>query len=186
MQAATAGRTLVSEMKETSTVARSGANGRSAGSRLRALRRSITVTRGSSRRPQIDLPVGDIEGDHPRRAALQQAIGEAAGRGADVEAVTAVDVDPERAQRVVELDPAAGDESRARIDHELGVGLDQLARAQRDRAVAADTHGAGANGAGGRRARRKQAPISEHSVDSRLLHRCNGTGNRQMQGFRRF
>ena len=128
----------------------------------------------------VELPVGDVEGDHVRRAALQQAVGEAAGRGADVEAVAAGDVDPERVERVGELDPAARDEARARVDDELGVRLDQLARAQRDGAVAADAHLAGTHGARRRRARRKEAALSKHSVDSGLLHGCNGTGKSVM------
>jgi hypothetical protein len=33
-----------------------------------------------------ELPVPDVERDDARRAALQQAVGEAAGRSADVEA----------------------------------------------------------------------------------------------------
>ena len=48
--------------------------------------------------PQVDLPVGDVERGHPGGAALQQAVGEAAGRGADVEAVAPGDVDAERAR----------------------------------------------------------------------------------------
>ncbi len=33
----------------------------------------------------IELAVADVERDHARRPALQQHVGEAAGRGADVE-----------------------------------------------------------------------------------------------------
>ena len=33
----------------------------------------------------VELAVADVERDHARRAALQQHVGEAAGRGADVE-----------------------------------------------------------------------------------------------------
>ena len=58
-------------MKETSTAARLGTNGSSAGSRSRALRRSITVTRSSLRKPPVELAVGDVERDHARGAALQ-------------------------------------------------------------------------------------------------------------------
>ena len=37
----------------------------------------------------LELPVADVEGDHAPRAALEQAVGEAARGGADVEAKTA-------------------------------------------------------------------------------------------------
>ena len=36
---------------------------------------------------RMELPVADVDGDHARRAALEQHVGEAAGRRADVEAV---------------------------------------------------------------------------------------------------
>jgi hypothetical protein len=61
---------------------------------------------------QVDLAVGDVDRGDPGGAALQQAVGEAAGGGADVEAVAARDVDAERLERVLELDPPAGDEAR--------------------------------------------------------------------------
>ena len=35
----------------------------------------------------MELPVADVDRDHPRGAGLEQAVGEAAGRGADVGAV---------------------------------------------------------------------------------------------------
>ena len=54
-----------------------------------------------------------------RRAVLQQAVGEAAGRGADVEAAAARRVEAERRQRVGELHPAARDEARALVDGDL-------------------------------------------------------------------
>ena len=60
----------------------------------------------------VDLAVGDVDRGDPGRAPLQHAVGEAAGRGADVEAVAVGDVDPQRLERVVQLDPAAGDEPR--------------------------------------------------------------------------
>ena len=85
-QRATAGSTLASEMNETSTVARRGENGswRGRGPRVDALdhRHPLVVAK-----PPVELAVRDVERDHPRRAALEQAVGEAAGGGADVEAV---------------------------------------------------------------------------------------------------
>ena len=52
-------------------------------------------------------------------AALEQAVGEAAGRGADVERAAAGDGDAERVERVGELDAAAGDVRRRAVDLEL-------------------------------------------------------------------
>ena len=67
---------------------------------------------------RVELPVADVERDHPRRAALEQHVGEPAGRGADVERIETGDVDPERVERVGELVPAAGDVRRRRLDLE--------------------------------------------------------------------
>ena len=104
-----------------------------------------------------------------------------AGRGADVEAVAPRDVDAERVERVVELDPAPGDEARALLEPEVGLGVDQLAGAQRDRPVLADPDLAGADRAGGRGARRKEAPLGQNRVYPRLgadSPRRNGTAVR--------
>ena len=57
----------------------------------------------------VDLPVADVERDDARGAALQQHVGEAAGRGADVERLAPVDGDAEGVERVRELEPAAAD-----------------------------------------------------------------------------
>ena len=51
----------------------------------------------------------DVEGDHANGAALQQHVGEAAGRCADVERLAAVDRDAERVERVRQFDAAAAD-----------------------------------------------------------------------------
>ena len=64
--------------------------------------------------PLVQLPVADVDGDHARGAALQQDVGEAAGRGADVEAVEARRIDAERVERVRELLAAARDVRRGR------------------------------------------------------------------------
>ena len=122
-----------------------------------------------------DLAVGDVDRRDPGGAALQHAVAEAAGRGADVEAVAAGEVDRQRLERVLELDPAPRDEARAGVDEQVGLGLDQLARPQRERAVASDPDLARPHGAGGRRARREQAPLGENGVYAGLLHRRNGT-----------
>ena len=90
--------------------------------------RSITVTRGIVAKTPVELPVGDVERDHPVGAALQQAVGEPAGRGADVEAGAPGDVDPKRVEGVLELDPAARDVALRLGQRQLGVLGDELAR----------------------------------------------------------
>ena len=67
------------------------------------VRRARARRRGSSAQPRVELAVADVERDHPRRAALQQAVGEAAGRGAEVETVASRRIDAERVERVREL-----------------------------------------------------------------------------------
>ncbi len=54
-----------------------------------------------------ELPVPDIDGIDASRAALQQHVGEAAGRGADVEGDGTGGVDAEMVERMGELDAAA-------------------------------------------------------------------------------
>ena len=75
----------------------------------------------------MELPVADVERDHARGAALEEDVGEAAGRGADVEAVAPGRVDAERVERVRELLAAARDEPRPALDVELGRLVDLLA-----------------------------------------------------------
>ena len=115
-QSSTAGRILASEMKETSTVARSRREGQVGGLELAGVEPLDHVDPRVLAQPPVELAVGDVERDHPGGAALQQAVGEAAGRGADVEAVEPGDVDAERVERVVELEPAARDEARPLVD----------------------------------------------------------------------
>ena len=79
----------------------------------------------------MELPVADVDRDHARRAGLQQAVGEAARRRADVGAVASGDVDPERVERVLQLLPSPRDEARRPLDLELDVVGDLLARACR-------------------------------------------------------
>ena len=68
---------------------------------------------------RVQLPVAHVERDHPPRTRLQEAIGEAASRGADVEAVLPGRVDAEPLERVRELLAAARDEARRALDLEL-------------------------------------------------------------------
>ena len=59
------------------------------------------------REARIELSVTDIDGDDLRRAAREQNVGEASGRGADVEADEAPRIEREGVERGGKLDPAA-------------------------------------------------------------------------------
>ena len=72
----------------------------------------------------MELAVAHVDRHDPRRAPLEQAVGEAAGRRAEVEAVEAGHVEAHGVERVGELLPAAGDEARRRLDRQLRVLVD--------------------------------------------------------------
>ena len=120
-----------------------------------------------SKRP-LELSVRDVERDHARGAALKQAVGEAAGRGADVEAVEAGHVEAERVERVRELDPAPRYIGAILGDAQLGVGLDQLARLGDARAAGADQRRGPARIASAARARERVRPRSAITVSARF------------------
>ena len=126
----------------------------------------------------VQLAVGDVERDDVRGAALQQAVGEAAGRGADVQAAAPGGVDARRVERVGELDPAARDEARALVDGHLDVLGDDLARLGRAlAAAAAQAHLAGHDRRRGAGARGEEPALGEQGVEAELGHRraANGT-----------
>jgi hypothetical protein len=98
---ASAGSTSVSEMNDRSPVTRS----KSAGADLlRASARAHSASRwpprARRRAPWVQLAVADVDAHHLRGAVLQQAVGEAAGGLADVEAVQPVTSRPPRATRL--------------------------------------------------------------------------------------
>ena len=115
---------------------------------------------------QVDLAVGDVERGHARGAALQQAVGEATGRCARVEAFASRHVDAKGLDRVVELDSAARDEARRLLESKIRLRVDELAGPERNRPIRADTDLARADRAGGGRARRKEAPLGQNRVYS--------------------
>ena len=132
-QLATAGRTLRSEMKETSTVGEIRRERKVLRPSSRALTRSITVTRGSSRRLPVELPVADVERDH----ALRRRAGAGSRVKPPVEAPTSrqsrpATAIPSSSSAFCELDPAARNEARGRLDDQLVPSSDQLARLQRE------------------------------------------------------
>ena len=82
--------------------------------------------------PPGELAVADVERDHVARAAVEQHVGEAAGRGADVERDAARDVEVKRVERVGELEPAAADPGMiGRAYRDLGAGRRRACRPSR-------------------------------------------------------
>jgi hypothetical protein len=76
----------------------------------------------------VELPIADVESDHPCSAPLEEDVGEAAGRGSDIDAIEAGRVDAEPIEPVRELLPSARDVRRQALDLELGVLRNLLAR----------------------------------------------------------
>ena len=171
-------------MKETSTDGQVGREGQ-VGGLQRA--RVEALDHGHARvlaQAPVELAVGDVDRGDALGAALQQAVGEAAGRGADVEAVAPGDVDAERLERVLELDAAARDVARALVDDQrrvaarpAGSAAAPPARPRRPaprppapRPAAAERDG--------------NSPCSrQNRVYPGLLHRRNGTASRRIASF---
>src|SRR6478752_9556077 len=79
---------------------------------------------GVGAEPRMQLAVADVERDHARRTALEQDVGEAAGRGPDIDAVEAGRVDAEPVEPVRELLSAARDVGLLRLHRQLGALVD--------------------------------------------------------------
>ena len=76
----------------------------------------------------VQLAVADVERDHVGGAALQPDVGEAAGRGADVERDASGGIDGKDVERVRELDATAAHPRMIRTgDANLGIDPDQAA-----------------------------------------------------------
>ena len=74
----------------------------------------------------MELAVADVDRDHATRTRLEQAVGEAARRGADIRAVAPFDLDGERCQCGGELLASARDERRGPLDAQLHLVVDLL------------------------------------------------------------
>ena len=107
--AATAGRIWRSEMNETSMTTMSTGPGQIGERQMPGVEVLDDDDARIVAQPPVELPVADVERDDARGAALQQHVGEAAGRGADVERLAAGDGDAEGVERVRELQAAAAD-----------------------------------------------------------------------------
>ena len=119
---------------------------------------------------RVELPATHVERYDPRCASLEQAVGEAARRGADVEAVRVGRVDAECVERVRELLAASRNEWRRPLDRELGVLVDLLAGL----CVAGDE--AGQHERLRLRARLREAALDEEDIEA-LLHRGSSTSS---------
>ena len=64
---------------------------------------------GVTAQPRVQLAVAHVHGVHAQRAALEEDVGETAGRGAQVAADQPLGIQPEALQGVLELRPAPGD-----------------------------------------------------------------------------
>jgi hypothetical protein len=71
--------------------------------------------------PGVELGPPDIDADHVRRAGLEHAVGETAGRGAHVEHVRAAQVERESLERGGEFFAAATHEARRLIHGEIEI-----------------------------------------------------------------
>ena len=109
-------------MNEASTTTRSGGGAKSSRREIARVDALAHVDARVVAELVGELAVADVDRDDARGAALEQAVGEAAGGRADVEAALALRRDAERVERdAVELVAAARDEARARGDGERRV-----------------------------------------------------------------
>ena len=121
-----------------------------------------------------ELPVARVDGHDLARAALEQAVGESAGRRADVEAAQPAHVDAGAVEGVRELLAAAAHERR-RLAHLDGRTLgDRLRGPRRDRAI--DAHVARHHERAGALTRGREATLDECNVEARARARASGWG----------
>ena len=76
----------------------------------------------------MELPVADVDGVDVGRAALEQAVGEAAGRGPGIEGAPAGDGDREAVQCGLELEAAPADVGRRGPEQDDGLVRGDQAR----------------------------------------------------------
>ena len=124
----------------------------------------------------VQLAVGDVERHHVLGSALEQAVGEAAGRGADVEGATAPGVDREHIEGIGQLASAARDEGGQRRDVDLDVLGDELPRLLRPAPARAEQHLAGEHGGRRAAARGEHPALREQRVEAELGHPATVSG----------
>ncbi len=163
-------------MNETSMVTMPGGPSRAATSaavRKRALTPSTRRTRGSVRSLQCSWPRPTSMATTRRAPRVEQHVGEAAGRGADVESRGGRDVEAEGVERVRELHAAAAGPRMIRADDpHLGVLRDH--RAGLGGGAAAEVDLAGEDQRLRPLARLDRAPPAHRAAGSRRQLRCSG------------
>ena len=120
----------------------------------------------------MELPVADVQGDHARRAPLEQAVREPARRRAEVEAASPGRVDAERVERVRELLAASRDEPRRALDGELRVLPDLLPRLVEPRHEPREDEGLSLSAA------LREPALHEHDVEALLGQGTDGRTRR--------
>ncbi len=113
---------------------------------------------------RMQLVAADVDRVDPARAARQQHLGEAAGRGADVEADAAGDVEAEPVERMRELDAGARHPRERRLGADDRLGGD-LRRRLGDRHVVGG-HQPGGDGGLRLGAALEQAALDEQAIDT--------------------
>ena len=89
---------------------------------------AATSTRASAPEPFVELAVADVDGDHLRGAALEQAVGEAAGRRAGVEDPNPVTSSSKRSSAASSFSPPRPTNRAARPRHDRLAGVDLSGR----------------------------------------------------------
>ena len=125
------GSTAFSEMKLTSMTTMSGRIGSRLPSKLRISVSSIETILGWPCSEGCNWLAPDVDGKHQAGAVGEQHLGEAAGRGADVETDVILDVDRIALQRARQLDAAARDKGMRGLRLQHGVGGNGLGGLQR-------------------------------------------------------
>ena len=173
--ASRAGSTAVREMNERSATTRSTGPPIASCVRCRTLQRSRTIDARVGPHGGVELTVTDVDGHHLRRAPLQEAVGEAPGRGARVEGAHVADVEPEPLEGGVELLPAPPHEAGRRAEELDGVaGRDEVGGLARDRP--ADGHEVLGDGRLRGGAARDEAPPDELGVQAAADGHRGATG----------
>jgi hypothetical protein len=121
---------------------------------------------GVAAQPPVELAVRDVERHHVRGAALQQAVGEAAGGGADVQRPAPLDRHAQGIERVRELDPAARHVFGGSVDAQLHVLVHHLPGLRRPGPPGAQVHLAGDHGRRGAGPRREQPTVRQQAVEA--------------------
>ena len=161
-KASAGGSTSLSEMKLTSQTTRSGGgsrSGRGKGADIGLLQRHDFRPRAQA---VVQLPAADIDRVDLGRAAFEQHLREAAGRGADIEADAAFRIEAEMVERRRQFHAAARDIRMRRARFDLGVGCDFLRRLGDELAV-------GAHQAGLDRGLRLGAAVEQSALDQQSI-----------------